>query len=389
MKRILLIFGILLWLGLACVFTLILMNGMNIGSFRWNLNDIGKGWNQNMNFSSETEIRTDSFSLDGLTHLKINSRYQSIELTLTDDDLLTVRQYDREGAPAFTDSVSSNTLEIALPSENSFSFFGFSFQPRLKISLPRSYAQAITLVTSSGSIRIEGNPQWEDTSLHSSSGSIRLESGLHCAALNVQSSSGSQRFGTIKAQSADFSATSGSVRLENILADGNIQIETSSGSIHTGALIGSEVSVSASSGSITTGEIEAGGQVSLSASSGSVGADVLTAADFSVKTSSGSIRIGALDGKGRIKSTSGSIRIQNILPRGDIVSESSSGGQTLGMAYGANCKLKLSTSSGSIRSENHPIDYSGNRKNNAEGTVGTGEGATLQASASSGGIRIE
>jgi len=369
MKKTVILIGIVIWLVLAALFGVLLLTGLSgrpLPGFLGTLKN--RNWQTFVGMGTVL-IHQQEFDLGTLEKLRFDCRSQAVRVTFTDGDKMTVTQYDREGTPAFSTEQSDSEFRIDYPTQHNIGLFAINFDPRLEISMPRRYKNAVDIATTSGSIQITGAAEWGDTSLNSSSGSIRvsgfaawgntalesssgsihMEDGLRCAGLSVKSSSGSQRFGDVTANGAEFSTSSGSIRLGSVDAAGRLDVSSSSGSIH---------------------------------------AEQLTGADFHVSSSSGSVNLDKLDGQGDLKSTSGSIRIDSITPRGDITSQSSSGSQTLGLVQDANCRLELQCSSGSIYADDYNLSFSDRRGKNATGTAGTGENGTLRATSTSGSIRI-
>ena len=350
MKKTVILIGILIWLGLAAVFTVFLVSGLSGSPAPGFLGHFTDGGWRNIQFggTGEVLVRTETFDSGGLEKLQLESRSQAVIVSFTDGDLITVTQYGHEGAPAFTDTRSDRSLHISTPPVYSVGFFTMSFNPRLEVSLPRQYKEAVEISANSGTIRVNGDAEWGDVSLRATSGSIRAEDSLRCAGLSVKTNSGSQHFGSVTAAAAEFSAISGTIRLGDVMAEGMVSIEANSGAVHAGRL---------------------------------------AASDFAVKTSSGSIRLGELDGRGILRSTSGSIHAEAMTLRGDVTSESSSGSQRLGLAKNASCRLELGVGSGSIHADGCRLSFD-SRGKNATGTVGAGEDGTLKVVAASGSIRI-
>jgi hypothetical protein len=285
-------------------------------------------------------IKEESFSLDGIGALNVSASYHRITVTLNNGNKLTVSHYDYEDANPFEALSSPNEsdmgiLNISTSRRTAIGIFNFSVGinpgPRLEISVPRSYADRVALITTSGSIRIEDSVAWGDTMLETSSGSIRLNADAAFGSLGVKATSGSIRSsGSITGSMLDFSAssgsihlnggrircdslsvrsTSGSVALAACEAVGQVSLKTSSGSVRTGNIKGADITIETSSGSQTLGALDASGAIRLTSSSGSVRADAVRSPQNTVRTSSGSIRIGELAGERDVQSRSGSVRI--------------------------------------------------------------------------------
>jgi hypothetical protein len=317
MKKVFLLTGIVAWsiLGLLILGVLFIsLSGTDAPDWVKKLPGYGGIWGERnmVNIGGNVSLRhEENFSIDGIDLLTIVADYQSIAVTLTNDDKLTVSHYDYDNADPFTSDAGTGVLSIRTQRRTIINFLGFGINshPRLEISVPRSYAGHVSLTAVSGSIRIEETVTWGNTALQTTSGSVRLNAPGTFADFSAKTTSGSVRLaGAISGDTVGISSTSGSITLANCESEGQVFLKSVSGSIRSGNIRGADVTAESTSGSQHHGSIDAGGTIRLTAVSGTVRADAVRSPTHHIRTTSGSIRIGELTGNGEVRSTSGSVR---------------------------------------------------------------------------------
>ncbi|NLB28754.1 MAG: DUF4097 domain-containing protein [Clostridiales bacterium] len=294
---------------------------INVGGFfRAGFSDIATG----------ELIKEETFDASSLSELNISTQDQKIEIILTDDDFITVSQYDGAVAEPFSTAETSDELRIALGSKFRITVFN-AIISRLEIHLPRSYAGDVTAVTSSGGITCDDAVTWSDAAAESRSGSVRI-ADIACSSLTVSSSSGAIRVGGIASGGAvNLESTSGSIRAEGAVHCDELRVETLSGSV-------SLADVSSSAGAVIT------------TASGSIRAGDISAQSYSVRPSSGSVRL-----------TMGGMK---------------------------NLAFEISSNSGSLRTGGYEFMYDASGRRGVY-TVGDGSAGTLSVKTTSGAISID
>lgn len=201
-------------------------------------------------------------------------------------------------------------------------------------------------------------------------------------------------------------SSSGDITAQDIRA-GTIALSVSSGDITMKRISGEVVSLKASSGNIEIDDTRAENQMRIGVSSGDVLIGSVIGKSTELKLSSGKLRIGSLDSEEtRIDSSSGSIAIASA--RGGLDLNGGSGKTLIGMetverpiridVSSGSVKLKLppeagfntrlSTNSGSIRSDFEIIGDADADKHLVEGRV-NGGGPPVEIRGSSGGIELK
>ena len=201
-------------------------------------------------------------------------------------------------------------------------------------------------------------------------------------------------------------SSSGDITAEDIRA-GTIALSVSSGDITMKRISGEAVSLKASSGNIEIDDTRAENQMRIGVSSGDVLIGSVIGKSTELKLSSGKLRIGSLDSEEtRIDSSSGSIAIASARGGLDLSGGSgktligmetverpiridvSSGSVELKLPPEAGFNTRLSTNSGSIRSDFEIIGDAAADKHLVEGRV-NGGGPPVEIRGSSGGIELK
>jgi DUF4097 and DUF4098 domain-containing protein YvlB len=292
----------------------------------------GKSFMINFGGGNVTLLREEKLTLDGTTMLDVGATYQDIRIRVTDGNQATVRHYDYENAEPCAVSDSGGTVSVNANWRFSINLFTFNFteSPRLEIELPSSYAGNVSFVTTSGTVRAEGDAAWGDTVLQSTSGSVNTDGTLVCRDLRAKSASGSVNLnrdvtgavvqvsstsgsvhlkGNTKCDELSVQSTSGSVHIKKCEVAGGVRLKSTSGSInHESEIRAKEITAETMSGSVGMGSLDAEGLIHLKSTSGSVRADAVRSPEHYIRSTSGSIRIQVLTGTGEVRSTSGSVK---------------------------------------------------------------------------------
>lgn len=410
MKRAVIISSIVIWSLVGVILLTVLVSALTGFTFfgltdRFKIN--GRGVFNVISGGKIVQVDEKNINLSGVNELNISGTYQSMRVTLVDGDTLTVKHFDNEGHPGLELSESAGSVSIGTQRYSFTINFGISIEsPRLEVYLPKSYASAIGLRNTSGSIKVEESVNWGDTAVSTSSGSIRfeydslfgntvisstsgsikLENGLSCGDLAISSSSGSIRLGNVNARSVSVISTSGSQRVMNINCEGQINMGASSGSVEIENIQASGFSVRHSSGSIKLGNVDVTGSADIETTSGSIRVNALRTGSFSVKSSSGSVNLAELSGGGRIEASSGSLTIDRLTLLGNIDIRRSSGSVKISLVSGQAINADVTTSSGSIHT-NLPLRYDQKGKNGS--CQMEGAQYTLSVKTNSGSVRID
>jgi lia operon protein LiaG len=250
------------------------------------------------------------------------------------------------------------------------SFVNIIDRERLIVEIPEDFFGNLDVTASSGSIKVEDEFTLKNTSLHTSSGSTHINKSISADTLSMKSSSGSIKLeGIVNAKDISAETTSGSIGSSmDIKADGRIELNTSSGSINIDK-------------DITAKDIYA------YTNSGGLRMENVYVEKYDLKTTSGSIRINSISGGGYAKTSSGSINLALIGPKGEVDLNTSSGSIRLEIEPSLQFTLTADTSSGGIKT-NFPT-LKNERGNHATASIGDNPTVNITTKASSGGIRIE
>jgi DUF4097 and DUF4098 domain-containing protein YvlB len=332
-------------------------------------------------------VKEETFTMAGVTELGVNALYQDIIIKLTDGVDMTVRHYDIDASPFTSQTAAGGSIiNISVPTRVNVSIN--MANPRLEIDLPRSYAGAVKLDSSSGEINMNEYAEWSAATLISASGDVRFQAGIKCENLKIETSSGTVRLGDADANSINIKSASGDMRMNELRANGDIVLKSSSGTMRSSNITAVNLKIESLSGDINIGDVTVVGNADISSSSGSQYAGLVKTNTYKISGLSGTLRYSGLSGAGSVSSSSGTITCNALDVKGDVSFIAASGNQRISLAPDQNIEVKISVTSGDIRAPDLALYYTDRLGRNATGKVGDGSAGTLDVRSSSGNITI-
>ncbi|MCL1806292.1 MAG: DUF4097 domain-containing protein [Oscillospiraceae bacterium] len=170
-------------------------------------------------------LHEETVSLSGIEKISIDNMYQNINITLTDAEEMTIRQYDPEEIKPLT--LSNNGTKISIKADDSWSKT-YNSSPsgkecRFEIELPRSYSGDVSINTMSGSVEVKGSVKLNNVKFYTMSGSINIET-LEAKDVILSTMSGSTWADKITSETYNISAMSGSVNIKDLTGKGEASV---------------------------------------------------------------------------------------------------------------------------------------------------------------------
>lgn len=222
--------------------------------------------------SQDTLILEENYDGSKFDCISISAGYSKVQISFSDTDKLSVRQYDREDAKTCRPEVSGSVLSITADEGRSFGVFTMRYDPRFEIEIPTAFEGKVTIKTSSGDVSVEasGAVNLRDVDIECSSGNVYFKSAMNVQRLGIKTSSGNINTGDLSAADFSIETSSGAVRLAKLKGHGTIR--ATSGDVLCGLMhADDESTISTSSGTIKIAfDQEMGGQLELSTSSGTI-----------------------------------------------------------------------------------------------------------------------
>ncbi|GGE44557.1 hypothetical protein GCM10011391_24190 [Pullulanibacillus camelliae] len=218
-------------------------------------------------------------SVEHIKNIDLLATSTSIQVCPSDDELLLVELSGKvtknvKNSWEISDQVSRKHQTIHITAryvrDGGFHIFSFS-NVKMIVHVPRRYYDSIKVKTTSGSIKLD-HVSSQSLFLKSSSGSIQSSESTAAKLYRMETSSGSIKALRNDAETMELSTNSGSIKADLQSAD-RMLLKTASGSIKARQLDG-EVEARTSSGSIKGEDITMTGDWQLKSSSGSVSLQV-------------------------------------------------------------------------------------------------------------------
>lgn len=296
-------------------------------------------------------VHEETVSPEGVGELKLDLRSMDVSVSVTDEqDIRIVQLASPDLAPEeyFTLENANGRILVKQPDIRRFwglNIFRFSAKEQLQLYIPKSYAQNLSIKTSSGNVTMLTALAAADIRLGLTSGNFTSDY-------------------PINGKAVDINVTSGDIYLDAIACD--------------------EYSVGSTSGNIDIASIEGAGKVW--STSGNVRLDTLSGASFEVNATSGNIGIGSCIGSGIIRTGSGSISVNFADITGNTRIGATSGDIKVTLPENASVSLYAACTSGDIRS-NLDLSYAKGGKS-ATASTGSGPYAELTVQTTSGNVSV-
>ncbi len=348
MNRNLKIIRLVLWIIISITLLFILIYNISYkNKIGFNLNFNGK------EFSNMTVQKEESMSLDECSNIKIDFSSEEIKLTTVDDeDLKVIQESSKELSDdeKFTLTKNGDTITVQKNATAHIGFFKNDGFQRIQVFLPKKYAKALNITSSSGDISIASQLFLSDIECDTSSGKINLSDNLQVGnKAFFKSTSGDINLKGLSAKESSFIASSGHINLAGTNISEKSEIKTTSGDIKLNELDG----------------------------------------DYTIESSSGQIKVKSLSsGSGTINSTSGDIDViyKGLNDYSNI--KSSSGTVHANVNKDINFEFDGKCSSGDINS-NFSLNYTGKKRNEANVKVGNAPYKKISITTTSGDIDIK
>lgn len=339
MNRRLIIVQIVIWSLVGLALLGVLVSGVLKQGFSW-MTHISLGGNMK-------QVYENTVSLSGVNDLTLELTSMDVTFAASENDELRVVQYatgDLKQSDYVTVEQSGDKVDIRQPIWHGFWLFRMSVPQRLTVYLPASYAQSLTLRSTSGNVDIE-------------------------PALNLQK--------------LELKLTSGNIYSDDTITAKDLRIRMTSGDVGVYSLVSDTYDISSTSGNIRGGELTGKGSMQLT--SGEIVFESVTGASHRLGTTSGNIRIGSLTGDTEMQAASGNITAKFEGTLSTVTAHAGSGNINLTLPSGAGATVKATCGSGNI---NGDVGFSYDKDGrNATATV-NGGGAVVDASVGSGNITI-
>jgi lia operon protein LiaG len=206
---------------------------------------------------------------DGINSVRVNLASMDVEVYATQEQSIRMVQYGagslgRDELVTFTNA--GGTITISQPS---LTYWFFRIRPYqvLRLYLPQSYAQDLSISTSSGNVTMMNAIAMQNLTLHLTSGELKSDYALSAKQLNLEVTSGNVKLDSVESASYQARSVSGNVIIPRLNGNGTVNI--TSGNIQIGSYVGSGT-LHTTSGAITATLDSLTGNLSVTTTSGSI-----------------------------------------------------------------------------------------------------------------------
>lgn len=219
--------------------------------------------------SESNLVNVREIPLDGVNSIAVAYTWERISLFNGTSDTLIIKEYmSRDNSRYYAVITNENGALTVKKGRRPWGILFNTFDVRIEVYLPASYANTVTIKATSGKIEAAGE--------------------LACKNITIENTSGSVSLNAVTAESANVGTTSGRITIGSI--SGDVSAKTTSGRIELNSA-GGAVTTKSTSGSVRCTASENTGDISLTTTSGGVTLNVpkTLGFNFSARTSSGSL----------------------------------------------------------------------------------------------------
>ena len=328
------------------------------------------------------KAKEETYALEGIEVLELDVNLADVEIySGVGSDLKVVESTnDKEKKDLFEISQGFGRILVKRPNSH---YVGIPPQHKLEIWLPSSYSSTLIVTTSSGNINLNNVLALEKLETNQSSGNLVAREEIKAKVAQLTNSSGDKQLEKVETETYEFTSSSGKTVIKSLRGKGSCM--ASSGDIEVDSLIGETHEINTSSGKITIQKVE--GKLEMEASSGDLKLGAVIGESWRLRTTSGRIQMKALEGEGSCESSSGDISIEELKLNGDAKFTTTSGKLEIGLKT-SNTTLEANTSAGDIKGSIN-WNYEDKRGKEANAQIGNGADYKLKLKTSSGSIYID
>lgn len=180
--------------------------------------------------------KTQSYSLEGVTEIRIDVRDQPVRLEHSPDGDFHVFYREEEG-DRYTLEAEAGRISITHRGRSGFDslfrglFYNFYTGSReVTVQLPSDYAARLEVGTTNAAVKAADYPALTQADFHTSNAPVTL-SRIGCTALEVSTTNAGMELTDIQAASAHISTTNSRLTLQNLQITGELNARTTNGSV--------------------------------------------------------------------------------------------------------------------------------------------------------------
>ena len=247
--------------------------------YRWDFTKLSTG-----NYETNTYTVKEQFH-----SISVNTDTADIIFAFSQDGTCTVECYE-DPKSKHTVTVQGDTLAINLVEQKAwYDYIGIDFDsPKIKISLPQTYYNALEVKESTGDVQIAKEFTFEDVDIRLSTGHVAFHADAD-RQVKIRTSTGSIRVENTSAGMLDLAASTGGITVSNTICAGDAHLEVSTGKTMLDTFSCKNLSSEGDTGDISLNNVIVAEEIEIERSTGDVRFDGVDAAEISVETDTGDV----------------------------------------------------------------------------------------------------
>lgn len=239
--------------------------------------------------------KTQSYSLEGVTEIRIDVRDQPVRLEHSPDGDFHVFYREEEG-DRYTLEAEAGRISITHRGRSGFDslfrglFYNFYTGSReVTVQLPSDYAARLEVGTTNAAVKAADYPALTQADFHTSNAPVTL-SRIGCTALEVSTTNAGMELTDIQAASAHISTTNSRLTLQNLQITGELNARTTNGSVTLEAADCGRAVLETSNGEVLLTNVKAGESLSARSSNAPIRLNTLESPVTTLKTTNGDVQ---------------------------------------------------------------------------------------------------
>lgn len=247
--------------------------------YQWDFTKLSTG-----NYETNTYTVKEQFH-----NISVNTDTADVTFMLSQDKICTVECYE-DPKSKHSVAVQGDTLAINLVEQKAwYDYIGIDFDsPKIKISLPQTYYNALEVKESTGDVQIPKEFTFQDVDIRLSTGHVAFYADAD-RQVKIRTSTGSIRVENASVGALDLTASTGGITVSDTMCAGDAHLEVSTGKTLLDTFSCKNLSSEGDTGDISLSNVAVAEEIEIERSTGDVQFDGVDAGEIFVETDTGDV----------------------------------------------------------------------------------------------------